>query len=176
MTGLPTEVRSRIARIVREQFRLDYAGHHGAPHWGRVRENGLRLAELTGARVHVVELFALLHDSQRQNEYTDPEHGWRAARFAESLAGEVFDISSGDLALLVEACEGHSSGRIEADVTVATCWDADRLDLGRVGHYPDPERLCTDAARVPELIEWAYARSVRRRTAVPKTKDTQTAM
>lgn len=161
VTGLPPKVRSRIARLVRKQFRIDYRGDHGAAHWGRVRENGLRLAKLTGARVHVVELFALLHDSQRENEGRDPEHGWRAARFAQSLAGDVFAIGRSDLDLLMEACEGHSEGRIKADITVATCWDADRLDLGRVGYYPDPERLCTEAARDLRVIEWAYARSVR---------------
>lgn len=109
----------------------------------------------------MVELFALLHDTQRENEYVDPEHGWRAARFAEKLAGDVFQISEGDLSLLVLACEGHSHGRTEGDVTVATCWDADRLDLGRVGIRPRPERLCTEAARDPKVISWAYARSIR---------------
>jgi uncharacterized protein len=39
------------------------------------------------------------------------------------------------------------------------CWDADRLDLGRVGVTPAAHRLCTDAAR--DLIEWADERAVR---------------
>jgi uncharacterized protein len=46
-------------------------------------------------------------------------------------------------------------------VTVQTCWDADRLDLGRVGKHPHPRYLCTPAARDREVIEWAYRRSVR---------------
>jgi len=46
---------------------------------------------------------------------------------------------------------------------VQTCWDADRLDLGRVGKKPDPLRLCTAAARKPEIISAAYARSLGRR-------------
>lgn len=29
------------------------------------------------------------------------------------------------------------------EILVITCRDADRLDLGRVGIRPDPERLCT---------------------------------
>jgi uncharacterized protein len=45
------------------------------------------------------------------------------------------------------------------DITVLTCWDADRLDLGRVGIRPAAHRLCTDAARDPAMIEWAYRRS-----------------
>lgn len=63
---------------------------------------------------------------------------------------------------LTLACCGHSEGLTAgADVTVLTCWDADRLDLGRVGKRPDPRRLCTDAARGVEIISWAYARSIR---------------
>jgi uncharacterized protein len=37
------------------------------------------------------------------------------------------------------------------------CWDADRLDLGRVGIQPKPELLCTDTAR--ELLPWAHERA-----------------
>ncbi len=61
--------------------------------------------------------------------------------------------------LLVTACRDHSDGFTRADVTVQTCWDADRLDLGRVGMRPDPGRLCTEAAREPGGIEDAYQRS-----------------
>ena len=48
-------------------------------------------------------------------------------------------------------------GATTGDITVQTCWDADRLDLGRVGVYPEPARLCTDAAR--RLIKWADGRA-----------------
>jgi uncharacterized protein len=43
-------------------------------------------------------------------------------------------------------------------VTIQTCWDADRLDLGRVGVTPHPSRLCTEVARRPEILEWADGR------------------
>jgi hypothetical protein len=55
----------------------------------------------------------------------------------------------------------HAKGLIEADVTVQTCWDADRLDLGRVGIVPDPARLCTAAAKESAMRDWAFARSLR---------------
>jgi uncharacterized protein len=54
----------------------------------------------------------------------------------------------------------QSDGQMEGDVTVRTCWDADRLDLGRVGIRPDPHYLCTEAARDAEVLAWAYRRSV----------------
>ena len=151
-----------LVRILRAQFALEWEGIHGASHWARVRVNGLRLAEATGANVRVVELFAFLHDSRRENDGWDPEHGPRAARLARKLAGVAFELEARELALLEAACRDHSEGGTEGDITVLTCWDADRLDLGRVGVRPEPRRLCTDAARDPKTIEWAYQRSLGR--------------
>jgi uncharacterized protein len=150
-----------LLRTLRAQFALNWGGIHGIAHWERVRENGLRLAQATGARPRVVELFAFLHDSRRESDGHDPEHGARAANLARTLAGSAFELDAADLELLVAACRDHSEGFTEADVTVMTCWDADRLDLGRVGTRPRPHRLCTAAARDPATIEWAFARSLR---------------
>ena len=63
--------------------------------------------------------------------------------------------------LLVEACAGHSDGFTKADITVQTCWDADRLDLGRVGIEPHPKYLCTEVAREAKFLKAAYQRSLR---------------
>jgi hypothetical protein len=40
-----------LIRVIRNQFALSWRGLHGAPHWARVRQNGLRLAALTGANM-----------------------------------------------------------------------------------------------------------------------------
>jgi uncharacterized protein len=156
-----TNWRDSVIEEVRRQYVLRWDGTHGLPHWERVRENGLQLAERTGARTDVVELFAYFHDSRRANEGRDPEHGARGAELARTLAGTAFTIDPTGLELLVEACCGHTHGKSAADPTIATCWDADRLDLGRVGTRPRPDRLCTEAARVPGIIAWAWARSLR---------------
>jgi uncharacterized protein len=150
-----------LIRILRDQFALEWNGIHGVLHWTRVRENGLRLADLTGANPRVVEFFAFLHDARRLDDGHDPGHGARAAELARELAGSTFEIAAPDLELLAEACEGHSDGLMRGDVTIITCWDADRLDLGRVGIRPRPDLLCTQAARDPALIQWAYDRSWR---------------
>lgn len=134
---------------------LGHDGFHGKDHWLRVLNNGRELAAQTGANLCVVELFALVHDSQRKHEGDDPEHGHRAADFARSLQGVWFDLSREELELLVYACRYHSDGFTEADLTVQVCWDADRLDLGRVGIRPDPLYLCTKYARKPAVIEAA---------------------
>lgn len=144
---------------IRRQFRLDEAGHHGFPHWARVYRHGLYVGRAVGADLRVIELFAFLHDSQRRNENKDPDHGLRAAEYAQWLHRQGrFELEKSALELLVTACEGHSNGYLQADPTVMACWDADRLDLGRVGTYPDPRRLCTEAARDATYIERAWRR------------------
>lgn len=151
-----------LIRFARQEFRLDWRGIHGAPHWARVRHNGLQLANLTGANPRVVEYFAFIHDLGRENDFDDPEHGYRAAEIARDIAGDLIQVTSQELDLLVEACEGHSEGHMVAEVTVMTCWDADRLDLGRVGVIPEPDRLCNVASRNPEFLRAAFQRSTSR--------------
>ena len=147
-----------VLHAVLEEYSLPWDGYHGIAHWARVMENGLRLAEATGADIGVVQLFAVLHDSQRLNEGTDPDHGPRAAEFAVTVRGLLFELSDREFRLLHRACAGHTHERTHPNITIQTCWDADRLDLGRVGMTPDPNLLCTDAAKQPELLSWASGR------------------
>jgi uncharacterized protein len=143
------------------QYLLRPDGLHGLSHWGRVLENGLRLAKRTGADLTVVALFAVFHDACRQNQGIDPGHGERGAEFASRFfsTSKPEGITSERLALLDEACRLHTEGLRDADITIQTCWDADRLDLARAGITPSPHRLCTGPAREQELIEWANIRS-----------------
>lgn len=136
---------------------------HGVAHWGRVLENGQRLSPLTGARLDVVELFSVFHDSRRFNNGRDPEHGMRGAELAQQLRGVWFELDDAGLDLLVYACQWHTDGLLDADVTIQTCWDSDRLDLGRVGILPRLDMLCTPAARDPHVIAWANKRSILRK-------------
>jgi uncharacterized protein len=140
-------------------YNLRLEGIHGIPHWRRVRDNGLFLAERTGADAQVVELFSVYHDCRRLNDGHDPGHGARGAQLAVEMRGEWFEIEDEPFEHLLIACRAHTAGLTEAHPTVQTCWDADRLDLGRVGVMPLAERLCTEAAKDPETIKWALARS-----------------
>jgi uncharacterized protein len=158
---MPSLITSRLIEFARKEFRLDWEGIHGAPHWSRVRRNGLTLAEHTGANTTVVEYFAFIHDLGRENDNHDPEHGYRAALIAEKIAGDLIEVTQSELDLLMEACRDHSDGHLKAEITVMTCWDADRLDLGRVGIKPDPNRLCNTLARSSSFLEAAYERSLR---------------
>jgi uncharacterized protein len=155
---MPPDIRS-ILWFILEDYALPRDGDHGVAHWARVLENGLRLAGETGANVDVVRLFAVLHDCRRVNEGTDPDHGPRAAELARSLQGWLFDLSEPDFLRLHRACAGHTHERTHPDPTIQTCWDADRLDLGRVGMTPHPRYLGTEVARRPEVIRWADGRA-----------------
>ncbi|WP_306548090.1 hypothetical protein [Desulfobulbus sp.] len=147
-----------IAAIV-NQLAINPCGIHGLSHWARVHANGLRLAETTGADARVVELFALFHDSRRLTEQADPEHGPRGAMLAEQLRGVAFQLDDQPFQLLLAACRLHTTARTHADVTVQTCFDADRLDLSRIGKTVDPQFLCTEAARNPETLVWSTEQS-----------------
>jgi uncharacterized protein len=148
-----------VLHTVLEDYTLPWNGFHGVAHWARVLENGLRLAEESGAVIEVVQLFAVLHDCRRFNEDFDPDHGPRAAELARTLLGGVFDLPDQHFRLLYRACAGHTRERAHPDVTIQTCWDADRLDLGRVGMTPDPRYLSTEIAKRPETIHWADGRA-----------------
>jgi len=158
-----TVITPSLVAAIRERYQLNWHGILGVSHWARVRLNGLRLAAQTGANPQVVELFAFLHDSCRVDDGVDREHGWRSARFATSLLGTHIFLPDREFDLLFQACGSHTGGQDHHSVTVKTCWDADRLDLGRVGRVgivPDPRRLCTAAAREMAMINSAYRRSI----------------
>jgi uncharacterized protein len=121
---------------------------HGLAHWERVCENGFALASATdGADPEVVGLFALFHDSMRMNDGHDPDHGRRGSALARELAA-ILPLESSQLDRLTAACDGHTDGFISDDPTLGACWDADRLDLPRVGIRPEARLLSTAAARV----------------------------
>ena len=147
-----------ILRVILDGYVLPVDGFHGVVHWARVLENGLRIAEANGADREVVTLFALFHDSRRVNEDQDDGHGLRGGELARSLRGQLVHLDDGRFHLLFEACRLHTDGLTAGDPTLLACWDADRLDLGRVGVTPDRRRLGTQAGR--SLLAWAHARAV----------------
>ena len=108
----------------------------------------------------MVELFAIIHDCQRDNDNYDLQHGRRAAEYVYKIRNRWLKINEKEMGLLAEACEYHSDGLIDADITIQTCWDSDRLDLGRVGIKPSPDRLCTVIAKRSDVMEAAYRRSI----------------
>jgi len=160
----PEEITPELLDFIRSRFKLGFESIHGYNHWMRVCENGLRLAVQNGTDRRTIILFSFIHDIARENEGYDYQHGPRAASILRSeIQGRYLDLGEDDLDQLAEAIAGHANGHCLAGLTVQTCWDADRLDLGRAGIEPDPDRLCTAEAREPGIIQWAYERSLNHR-------------
>ena len=103
-----------------------------------------------------MELFAFLHDSCRFNDYKDPLHGERGAEFAHGINGQYFHLKAQQLDLLCFAIRHHSGGEVSTNPTIQSCWDADRLDLGRVGIIPSPKFLSVEATKlIDEAFNWS---------------------
>ncbi|MCU0308467.1 MAG: hypothetical protein MUE51_12005 [Thermoleophilia bacterium] len=128
---------------------------HGEAHWRRVAVAGLGQAEARpDADALAVLCFALLHDACRWDDGHDPGHGPRAALLCREVVPAVAGITGARLEVLCRAIHDHTAGGVSDDATVACCWDADRLNLWRVGIRPRPDLLSGAWARDPERIAW----------------------
>jgi uncharacterized protein len=149
-----------IVHAILAQYTLPSDGVHGIAHWARVLETGVRLSKVTGANIEVVRLFAAFHDCRRVTEGADPSHGLRGAEYAAELRGKLFDLNDDDFDLLFVACAGHMDRLLDDDVTVQTCWDADRLDIGRLGVKTDPFSLGEGTVdEHGDIMDWADRRA-----------------
>ena len=129
------------------------SGLHGLYHWYQVLKNGLEIAKDSGADVEVVKLFALFHDCMRKYDAANPGHGAEGAHAARLLrARGVIKLDDSRLETLAYACTYHTDGLVSSDATIGTCWDADRLDLLRVGIKPSVSKLSTETARTEAVL------------------------
>lgn len=155
--------RRGLLKYIRDDFKLPESSVHGPAHWGRVKNIGMKLCDCNSdADRLVVEIFGWCHDMARTTDSEDFEHGKLAVDIILSeLQGVYFNLNDHQLSALLYAIRWHSDGYVVASKTVQVCWDSDRLDLGRVGIIPDPKRLCTDTAKNPQFINWAYNNSIK---------------
>ncbi len=123
---------------------------HGLPHWQRVERNGILLSMQDGRirediDIQVVRYFAYLHDKCRRNNGPDWEHGSRAADLIPTIRTTILrELTNEEVGLLEKACRYHTTERRMGNPTIDVCFDADRLDLGRVGVRPNPKLMATE--------------------------------
>ena len=122
------------------------SGYHGKDHWAKVERNGHYLAQFNDADKMVVSYFAFVHDSMREDDKEDLGHGPRAAAFIMKRR-DLFPLDDNQFRQLKDACKGHTVGERPDCVTINTCWDADRLDIGRVGITPNAKYLFNEEAK-----------------------------
>lgn len=138
---------------------------HGVAHWARVCRFGEYLARrmlLPDRYAECVSVFAWTHDLARINDEGGREHAIDGACYLDTVAPIAFpSLLPEQHAIVRTAIHYHSHGcatdeakyqgwfeGLEGDRgkildTVACCWDADRLDLLRLGFEPDPARMST---------------------------------
>jgi uncharacterized protein len=128
----------------REKFALDVHGIHGEEHWLKVTANARRIVRADGGDLLVATLFGIFHDCCRKSDGYDHNHGKRAAEYVQTLD---LGLDEKQKRLLFLAISKHNDGLVSGEPTIGACWDADRLDLPRVGTEVDPEYLSTDEGR-----------------------------
>ena len=137
---------------IKKEFKIDYHGDHGINHWRRVYANTQKLSKHYDIKSEVFELFSLLHDSKRHDEFEDSHHGVRAARVVQKLLRDGhIALDDEDTKRLIYACANHTTSDkndpLYHDLIVQICFDSDRLDIGRVGYVVDPAYLSTEYAK-----------------------------
>lgn len=144
----PAELQ-RVLDDCKEHFKLTGRTDHGSAHWEQVEINAISLVNKTpGADMLVCRLFAIVHDCCRENEMCDPDHGWRAFTFfSENFKKWNLNLTNIQYVTLALAVRRHNDGITSDSPTVGCCWDADRLDLPRVGMIPSKKLLSTQAAK-----------------------------
>ncbi len=134
---------TKVRDYAESKFQCSDHSIHGPCHWRNVEDSVLLIAPRVGADLVVCRLFAILHDCCRLNDGSDRQHGPRAAAHIRQLAGTLITLEQERLELLCHAVHGHTEGRITGCSTIGTCWDADRLDLGRAGIIPKSKFMST---------------------------------
>lgn len=144
-----------LLQLLKEKTKFYDSQLHGFIHWKAVELNGHYLSGFTDADKSVITHFSFFHDCMRENEDYDPEHGPRATELIKQHR-HLLNLSKLQYKQLLTAVSGHTHGRKSTDNTIATCWDADRLDLGRVGVSPRSELLLTtEAKRIADEQDFA---------------------
>ena len=154
--AITTSLINKVKRFSCEGWTLGIC--HGVSHWERVERNGLLLAT-DEVNKTVVRIFAYLHDKWRLDDGEDIDHGMRASENLIQLRETLFQwLTDDEFEQLYMACKLHTVCHSTGNPTIDTCFDADRLDLMRVGITPDPERMATERGKFYATnIEQFYA-------------------
>ena len=138
---------------------------HGPAHWSRVRYFGAQLAAREGLPEEAracVEIFAWVHDLAREHDGGGNQHAIDGALYLDEVLPAVFPgLSAAQRETVRAAVRYHSDGMVAREAyqlgllagiegasdllirTIGCCWDADRLDLPRVGIWPSGDLMST---------------------------------
>tara|TARA_R100000030_G_scaffold82759_2_gene65618 strand:+ start:684 stop:1148 length:465 start_codon:yes stop_codon:yes gene_type:complete len=151
-------VNKLIDRLKRDN-QFYFSEIHGIQHYCNVSLAGLQLATHYDLNPKLVRYFAYLHDSCRENEGTDPDHGPRAADYIESIK-HLIDLCTAERWMLQSACAMHTRAQPwdghKYTLFEKCAFDADRSDIGRVCFAVDPDYLFTEKGKELFVDEEEY--------------------
>lgn len=138
----------RLRAFAVKHTRMGSFSVHGIVHWDRVANNA-DLLNTSDVDLLVVKAFAYIHDVERNDDGYDLQHGPRAAALVDEIRDtELAFLNDDEILQLKKACELHTTTLRTEDATVNACFDADRLDLGRVGITPNPDKMATAQGQI----------------------------
>lgn len=121
-------------------------GVHGIDHIRRTVENAKIIAKETCPdKFDDAVIGAYLHDIGRIDDFGGNAHAVRGAKISERLLQEFWPNL--DIKRILFAIEFHADKLTSEDPLIGTIWDADRLDLDRVGIKINPDLLSTKKAK-----------------------------
>ena len=148
------KVISELRSYCLNRWPKDLGTTHGVEHWDRVARFGKMLYQ-EGVDMDVVTTFAYLHDSERKDNCEDINHGKRASKLIDAIRTSLLsELNDKQITKLKQACELHTIKHRTGDITIDACFDADRMDLLRVGIKPSPDKMAT--RRGAELVADPY--------------------
>ena len=139
---------------------------HGIAHWTRVHRYGLLLADSLGlseAEKLAIALFGWTHDLARTDDGGGNQHSLDGAKYVHVVTKTLFNDFPEDILNIIScAIRYHSDGMNAEEAlhelpianhsnwshesvlnVISCCWDADRLDLLRLGIVPDESKMST---------------------------------
>ena len=134
-----------LVNLLQKESKLFHSPIHGFKHWKTVEKNGLYLSQFNDGDPKIISYFAYFHDCMRVNEKRDDGHGKRGGEYAIKNK-KLLNLTDEQLDTLYKACAGHTGGKNPSNDTITCCWEADRLDLRRVGSKPDLQWFYSDVA------------------------------
>lgn len=129
-------------------------GIHGESHIRNVVKLAKRISRRECPQyTNDVIVGAALHDVGRRDDFGGNEHAVRGSRIAKGVIKSYWPNLHADK--IVEAIKYHTGGLTTSDPLIGSIWDADRLDLVRLGKRIDISLLSTKTAKkiLEELSE-----------------------
>ena len=139
---------------------------HGVAHWTRVHRYGLLLADslkLSEKEKIAIALFGFTHDLARTDDGGGNQHSIAGAKYVQYVTDTLFsDFPNSTVDIVKVAIRYHSDGMNAEEALyelpiagssnwsresvlnmIGCCWDADRLDLLRLGIMPNESKMST---------------------------------